>query len=132
MKLRRVYTRFYTREEIILALDFLAEAQKLLERENSKDIGQYGYAGELRVDSTRGISNPLALKYMKKGFGEFKQITNVCDLVEETFRKYDSGFWNFLSEQCGDDACIKNSIRGRMLWLGKYIPPKNLEYILLH
>ena len=44
----------YDYNHLKLALSFQKDAQKLFEKENSNDLGEYGFAGYLRVDMVHG------------------------------------------------------------------------------
>ena len=92
---------WYPANLVDLVVNFIQDSRNLLEKEHSKEINaeQYGYAGYLRVQSVEGVHNPLVLAYMKKYFGQFRGISELCSTLEATVRKYDKNWWNLLNEE---------------------------------
>ncbi len=118
----------YPSNLVDLIVNFIQDAQDLLLKENSEEMRarEHGYAGYLRVESRRGVHNPLVLAYMRKHFYQYRGIVELCSTLETTVKKYDEKWWDFLQEHynprevAGDQRRISNS--GDLLYLCRFIP----------
>jgi len=125
---RLLTTKYYTSCMVELALNFMVDAQQLLGRENSPDLGQYGYAGELRAKALRGVADPLVLRVMKRNFREFEMVTDICDKIEEKFREYDAKTWESL-EQLYSPQRVREMV-SEVRYLRRFVPQSELEDIV--
>ena len=111
---------WYPANLVDLVVNFIQDSQHLLEKEHYEEIKTepYGYAGYLRVQSAEGVHNPLVLTYMKKYFGQFRDISELCTTLEATVRKYDEKWWNFLNREYNPQEVLRS-----MQKTGKIQPP---------
>lgn len=132
------YTRPYTSEHVKLALNFMLDAQKLFQMEHSEDFGENGFGGYLRVNCMKGgINSYSTLRYMKKRFAEFTEITNVCEGIESKFKEYDERFWDIASWSLENQRKNKGDImrlimenRVPVKYLEQFLPLEDIAYIL--
>lgn len=114
----------YSSNLVDLVINFIFDGKDLLAKEHSEEIQkqQYGYAGYLRVESRRGVHNPLVLAYMNKYFHQFRGVVELCSALETTMKRHDEKWWQFLQGA--------GSLSGRRdyvdLYLCRFIPDPEL------
>lgn len=85
----------YSSHLVDLAINFIFDGKDLLAKEHSEEMlkDRYGYGGYLRVQTSEGVHNPLVLAYMEKYFNQFRGITELCNTLEATVKRYDEKWW---------------------------------------
>lgn len=138
------YDRLYSQGAVKLLVNFILESKELIEKARLWDEGKevdkydrYGFPGYLRVAMREGINNPLVLEYMRRVFGQFREISQLCDEVE-ILKKHSPDFWDGFSsnyqrvlseaseaQRTGCSSSLEDS------FLAKHIPLEDIIRVLI-
>ncbi len=118
-------TRPYTSDQVKLVINFLLDANALLQKEQ---IDGENFKRHLEQEIlNRGVNYPATIIYMRRRFKEFEEIVKCCNSLESKSLEYAKDCWDWHVNYCSYHHEIKIDLLTReggysLEYLKRFIP----------